>query len=575
MSEQVSLDFLISLKQATQNVQQTRKIGGALDYLANLAKRANDALFQTSAGEDATAKYEGAARKKQNQTGITSRMMEATAKVTKRALDLTIAGVRSSIGWWADHAGAMTSFRREMGFASEEVQQFSLGVVRSAAKYGTSMRTVRDLTFFMVRGAQTGQKEMGKLAGIMANLVDFGGADTGTLKSIMSMLAGPNQLMTREGVVQFISSMKLIAQEAKVPFQEIMAGFSSLQNVVPRFTKEGREYAATMLVETSKSLGNVERMSNFIDDLGNQGSKPATLFLSHGGNMAETMERIRAQLQTIRDTGKDVGKILVALRVQTTEQAGQNIIGVGSMSQINDIIMAIENTQKVMGKNRKTFSLETTETQRLYTNNLTPLEAVHKKIKQIKATASGFWESFIGGKGGAMLMVALDKIDQALKAWDLAFGPESKDKDTKAAQNVVKSRFAAINPFSKDPISTRVALLMGSTPELAARAVHTDQPSATRHRKAANDLLAAKFAPPKMGVYNPVDQLRERLVSARSEKEMQELVKELKELVRLSGEGNTNRRQGNTERTRQGHRRDGIPSDLGKEGLAVIGGGGR
>lgn len=557
MSEQVSLDFLISLKQATQNITQTRKIGGALDYLANLAKKANDALFKTSEGEDANEKYIKGAKKTQNATSITAGLMEAASKTTRKALDLTVMGVRASVGWWADHAGAMVVFRKEMGYTSEQVHQFSMGVTRSAAQYGTSMRTVRDLTFFMARGAKLGTKEIGKLAGAMADLADFGGVNTATVKDFMVVMSGWNQIKSKEGAAQMALGIKAVAQEFKVSANGILQGFVGINNLLPMLSTnvEGAHEMLTGMFASAESFGHdAGDMAEIVNSMFTAGSRAHGLLISNNGDLKATMSIIMGQVKTLMTEYTDEHGKMGAQAKAAMLRMG-SVFNMEQLTQLRGMVLGYDDALKNASKIHKFFGMSMKDLRKQITDNLTPLELVHQKIKQIKASASGFWESFMGGTGGKMLFSALDKIEAALQAWEAAFGDPDKEKDKseKAKKLLVQTKMAAINPLNTDlpmgPLGLvlRTMLYKAATPEAAARAAHKGERGLTQSRRGANELLA-KFAAPGMETGNlEATRLRAELGKATTGPEIRQILLQLVSLV-------IETKKANTEREKQGQK---------------------
>lgn len=543
MSEQVSLDFLISLKQASQNVQQTRKVGGALDYLANLAKKANDALFQTSRGEDAQQKYTKGSKQVQRETSITAGLMTAAANTTKKALDLTIMGIRSSVGWWADHAGAMALFRKEMGYTSEQVHQFSMGVTRSAAQYGTSMRSVRDLTFFMARGAKLGQKEIGKLTDSMGTLSDFGGVDTATIKGFMTVMTGFNQLMDESDASHFALGIKALAQEYKVGADGIMKGFVGVDNLLPKLTKNtalAHSTLANMFASAESFREDPMIIAGVINQMGEAGTKMNDLFISTQGDLNKTLSIIMGQVNHLMKNYSDENGNLTAMGIRAMEKMGAHF-NISQFKELKGVSLTYDDAIKNASKTQKIFSKTSKELRDQITANLTPLELVHQKVNQVIAAASGFWESFMGGEGGKLLMRALeeitDKINILAEIWGRSKDPSQGVKKL-AQQSAVWDSWSAAGAAD-----SAVKQVHGSTEQQMR--MHTIS------AKTANDVrlwrqgkMSPGFVPPMMAVQDARPADIERLKSQASTAEGRErkaLIALLQQLVEKTDTANKQR----------------------------------
>lgn len=515
MSENVSLDFLINLKQSSQNVQQTRRVGGALEYLANMARKANDALFHTSNGEDAVREYVKASKKKDKETKESSALMEWAAGVTNKALNLTIGAVKTSVGWWAEHAGAMISFRKEMGYTAEEVHQFTLGASRAAAEFGTTMASVRDLTFFMARGAQRGTKAVEKLGTSLSTLTDYGGAGTQTVKDFMTATTGLNRIMSEEEATHFLLALRAAASEARVPVNEIIDSMASLKNTYHAFTGDKRA-ALAMIAEMEMVVGKTREdaglVTGYFQQASDSSSKLFQMIRSNQGDLMQALGTVFQQVDPLLDQvdagGAQAENALIALEKQMQR------FGFSDITQLRGVMKGYE--ALVSGQNtvHKNLRKSTQELQASITATLTPLEKVHQKVNQVIATASTFWESFMGGTGGQLLMAALAQIEEAIKYLDELYGTKrTKTKPDRA--DLAKEMATAerrFNMWTVEGAVDKTIRQIHGTPEEIERRQTMDTKTANDVRAWRQGSMPQTFIPPVWAVQDQrpsdVDRLR-------------------------------------------------------------------
>jgi hypothetical protein len=419
MSEKVSLDFLISLKQANANVEQTRKVGGIMDYLATTARRANDALFQTSKGEDASKREEASTKKTSKLAMMKAASLAAAGAISQKVLSGTVSLVKASVGWWAEHAGAMTTFRRELGYSSEETHTFTMGVSRAAAVYGTSLRSVRDVAAFMAQGARTGQKEIVKLAGTLASLAEYGGVSTGTINDFVQTMSFAGN-KTDEQATHMLLAIKNVAEAANVPAEGVIRAFTEIKDLLPQLTtnvKGAEQGLVTMYTAVAKNREAAGSLSSFMQR----------------GDLMAYFDMVEGQVGTLwgRVEAKDEDAVKAAM-------IRARAMGIQSLTQLKAIMIAQKARAKNQGDTDAMFAKSADELEKRLQRDLTVMEQLHAKVKSVKAAATGFWEGFMGGQGGKALLAILDKITEKLNSMAEVFGFKLK-KDAGSADLVKKA----------------------------------------------------------------------------------------------------------------------------------------
>jgi len=550
MSEKVSLDFLISLKQANTNIEQTRKVGGIMDYLTTMARRANDAMFSTSRGEDVSQKLTDKAGDVSKAGVIQAAASALAGRAVQKFMGSAINLTRASLGIWVEHAGAMIKFRKELGYSSAATHQFSLGVSRAAMMYGTSMRSVRDIAFFMAQGAKNGSAEIGKLAGQLALLSEYGGIGTGTLTSFVDTMVFMGN-MTDEQAAHMSLALKAVAVDANVSAENTVKAWSEVGELLPHITDDYEDFQHMMtglMVETQRQRQDAGALAGYLSQaMSNESTKLYSVLKSNGGNFRATTTQMYDQL-----------KILYAGVEQGDKSAIHNFTkmseawGMSNFKVAKQFMEAMEaNAKNGNAKIEETFNQSTESLKAKLKSDLTAMEEVREMAMKVKAAAGNFWEGWLGGEGGKFLVSYLKDVlsftMQALE--DLNYLTGKREKTVKASQGLAETTGEAV---ARRGIYGQI---MGGNDQIALGGMNKQERAEydRRLRKDANDMQAwrtgamegptlNKFVPPEWALTkDDIPRLQKQLEQSQGAANSQRIEQLLSALVEKTKEGNEER----------------------------------
>jgi hypothetical protein len=548
MSEKVSLDFLISLKQANTNVEQTRKVGGIMDYLATAAKKANDALFNTSDGQDAVKLTGKASAKKRKFASLDAAAMAAAGMVAGKVMTASIALVKTSIGVWAENHIALIKYRQELGMTAAEHHKLTLGVSRSAALYGTSMRSVRDIAGYMAKGATEGTAEISKMSGALALLVDYGGVRAGTLTDFIQKQTFVAK-KSDEQAKHMAFAIKKMAADANIPAEDLLRTWTNITQVMPMVTSKRGDFDAfitSMMVGVGKTRQSTGALGEYIATAMDQNSALHTRVMSNKGDFEAATDDIFRQLSKAWQ-GHDESN---TNSVKSLMLLAQNQFDFQSYEQVKAFMLAKEYHKKHRDEAKKTFAMGSGALEAALKRDLSAMEQIGEKMNKLKGMAGNFWESWLGGPTGKALVkmlndtltatiIALEELAWLTGKRDVKKKAGTADLAKEQVQREMGVAYGVLNQGRRDEIA-----MGGQGPEERRRLFNLQRDTAvkTGHWRSGTKFKGSEtFTPPEWALTKAdIPTLREKLKGAEGQYEAR-IVYLLEKLTGVTEEGNKER----------------------------------